>query len=112
MIIMQLPWYDLLLAVLVTLLAAGRITRLVTYDDYPPTIAIRIWWGNVTRGNGWEKLVNCYWCFGPWATLAVGGTFFLTFLATWIAWVWWLLFSWLALSYLTSMIVDRDESGD
>lgn len=56
------PWIAVV-ALLVTIVGAGRLTRLVTYDDYPPTVAIRSWWNRVTKGNGWAKLAYCLWCF-------------------------------------------------
>ena len=39
-------------AAFVAMMGVGRFARLVTYDDYPPTIAIRSFWNRITNGNG------------------------------------------------------------
>lgn len=96
-------------AAVVAIYGTGRIARLVTYDDYPPTIAIRKWWAALTRDGGWSKLASCFWCFTPWAMLVCLAWFALGLLVVWIAIAWWLFFGWLALSYITSMVVARDE---
>lgn len=103
----------LVLAVLVAIVGVGRLTRLVTYDDYPPTAAIRSWWiGRVTGGNGWAKLIECLWCFAPWPMAVCIGWYLATPLAPWLLWSWWLFWSWLALSYVSSILVRHDEPDD
>lgn len=100
----------LLLAVLVVVFGAGRLTRVLTYDLYPPTIALRSWWiGKVTKGNGWAKLADCFWCASPWVTAIAIGTFFLTPLQPWILWTWWIFWGWLALAYVAAIVLARDE---
>jgi hypothetical protein len=100
-----LTWVAFLL---VAVLGVGRLARLVTYDDYPPTIAIRIWWHRLTNDNGWAKLASCFWCFTPWAMLVALVWFWLGY-GTWVELVWWAFWGWLAISYVTSMVVARDE---
>lgn len=95
-----------MLAVLTAVLGVGRLTRLITYDDYPPTVWFRRWWiQRVTRGNGWGKLADCLWCAAPWLMLPclAWGVF------TSFQWPWWAFWGWLGLSYVTSMVVARDE---
>lgn len=100
-------------AVLVAVIGVGRVTRLVTYDDFPPSVAIRSAWNRITGGNGWAKLAFCLWCFSPWAMLLC-----LAWLAIgvlWVPWItvaWWLFWSWMALSYLSAMLVRRDEPDE
>lgn len=97
-------------AIVVAVLGVGRFARLITYDDYPPTIWIRSLWAGITKDNGWTKLAECYWCFTPWAMLVCGGWFALGYLVLpWVLIVWWLFWGWLALSYVASMIIARDE---
>lgn len=108
-ILSGLAWWQLALAVVVTVISAARITRLITFDTFPPVVKFRIWWDKRTRNSLWNSLFHCLWCFGFWATALVVGSFFLTFLAVWIAWAWWLLFGTLALSYLVSQYVYFDE---
>lgn len=96
-------YYGLALVTLV--LSAGRLTRLLVADAWPPSIWVRTTWDRATGDGNWSKLVHCHWCFGPWATAIVGGWALLSHLH----WSWWLVNGWFALSYLTSMVVERDE---
>lgn len=107
-----IPWWVAVLAVIITVIGAARLTRLVTYDDYPPAIAARIWWDTVTKDGPWSKLAHCPWCFGPWATLAAILSFLVSFAAPWLGWAWWVFWGWLALSYLTSQYVFFDQGRD
>lgn len=109
----------LLLAVLVIVLGVGRLSRVVTWDSYPPAIAIRERWLHLTgeyieetkawEPGPWTKLLTCFWCFTPWLMLLAGGWFVLGLYVVWVAWIWWAFWSWLALSYVASMILARDE---
>lgn len=103
------PWL-IVAAVLVAVVGVGRVTRLVTFDDYPPTVAIRSWWNRITTGNGWGKLLYCLWCFSPWAMLVCLGWFFAgLFWVQWLLIAWWIFWGWMALSYLAAILVRRDE---
>lgn len=96
--------------VLVAILGAGRVTRVLVYDDYPPSRALRTFWINtIARGGGWAKLAECAWCAAPWVMAVLIGWFFLTPLAPWILWSFWIFWSWMALSYVTVMVYVRDE---
>jgi len=95
------------LALVVLVLSAGRLTRLMVADEYPPTVKLRMWWNAVTKDGPWAKLVHCPWCFGPWATLFVGLWGYLSDLH----WTWWAFNGWLALSYVVSWAVFHDEDG-
>lgn len=55
---------------LTTIIAASRLTRLLTWDKFPPTLAIREWWGDHTRGN-WQLLFFCGYCMSFWMTVFV-----------------------------------------
>lgn len=109
----------LVLAVLVIVLGVGRLARIVTYDAYPPAIWWRERWTRMTGSftedtkewvpGPWTKLFTCFWCFTPWLMLIAIGWFVLGLWVAWIAVVWWFFWSWLALSYVASMILARDE---
>lgn len=102
-------WW-LALAVVVLIVGVGRVARLVTYDKFPPAAAVRSWWAKRTeKRDDWVLLLFCQWCFTPWAMLVGIGWFFLTLLHPFWAWSWWLFWGWMALSYLASMVVARDE---
>jgi hypothetical protein len=107
--VIELPlWAWLPLALIVAVIGAARLTRLITHDSFPPIARLRAWYEDRVPED-WGMLVHCHWCMGPWMTLIAIGTFLLTF--TWppIAWVWWLFYGWMALSYLVSQYVHFDE---
>lgn len=106
-----LPWWAAVLAVLIAILGAARLTRLVVHDTWPPVAHFRAWWSGVTNEGEWEKLFHCHWCFGPWAMALAIGTFLLSFIAPWLGWAWWLFWGWLALSYPVSQYVHFDEGS-
>jgi hypothetical protein len=102
----ELPvWLALPLALATAILGVGRLTRLITYDDYPPTIWLRARWIKLTKAGGWSKLATCFWCAAPWLLLPCIAWAWLTQLN----WTWWLFFGWMGVSYLISMVVARDE---
>lgn len=111
--ILPLPdWATYIVAVAVLLLGVGRLVRVVTYDDFPPAARVRAAWDRLTDDGDWAKLVHCYWCFAPWMTLFAMGWWTVGVFVTWIAWAWWIFWGWLALSYVVSMIVARDEPAE
>lgn len=94
-----------LAAVIIGTLSAARLTRLLTQDTFPPAVWFRIKWDNRTEGSGWNTLFHCHWCLAPWMTLPVGLWGWLSNLHT----SWWVFNAWLAVAYVASMIVERDE---
>lgn len=103
------PWW-FILAIVVAILGVGRLARIVTFDKFPPAAWVRQQWANLTKDKGdWVLLLYCWWCATPWIMLACIGWFMLSFTAVWIAWTWWIFWGWLGLSYVSSMILARDE---
>lgn len=107
------PWTILSLLV-IAVLGVGRLARLITYDVFPPSVWWRTTWAKATANpdgteGKWEKLFTCYWCLSPWLMLLTLVVLGLSYDTLWLAWVWLAFFGWLALSYLASMIVNRDE---
>lgn len=107
-----LEWWQAILAVIVAVVGAARLTRVLTIDDYPPSIAVRMWWDRITNDGPWSKLVHCPWCFGPWAMLAALLSFLASPIHPALGWAWWLFWGWLALSYWTSQYVYFDQGRD
>jgi hypothetical protein len=108
------PWW-FILAIAVAVLGVGPQTRVVTYHLFPPAKWLRQKWTDwVVKHNhqDWYILFSCPWCMPPWLLLICGGWFALSFTAVWIAWAWWLFWGWLALSYVISMVIVRDEPYD
>lgn len=118
----------LLAAFLLAVVAVARATRLVVHDPWPPVQAARLWWVSYQAnrdwnpasqrertgpGYGWGSLVTCPFCASPYiaaVTLAVGiaGDVWSPDLGSLGGW-WLVLAVWASLSYLSSMLVLRDE---
>jgi hypothetical protein len=97
-------------AVIVAVFGIGRTVRLLTYDDFPPSIWVRSLWNRVTRGSLWHKIVTCLWCASPYITAICMGWFFLgLFLWQPLLIAWWIVWGFAALSYAASILVRRDE---
>lgn len=93
-------------AVVVGVVGSGRLVRLVTGDTWPPSVRVRIWWEDHTRG-GWEKLLTCPWCFAPYVVAGTLAWFLLS--DGWVRTAWWVFYGWLAASYAVSWVVFHDE---
>jgi len=103
----------LLLAVLVVILGVGRLSRVVTYDAFPPAAWLRDSWNMLligTRFEGWAKLITCPWCFTPWLMLVAIVWFMLA--GGWVLVAWWIFWGWLGLAYVASMVIARDEPAE
>lgn len=105
-------WVVVVLAVLVAVVGGGRFTRVVVYDDFPPTIWLRVQWDKLTEGNEWNKLLHCFWCFSHWVSAVVILWFGVGLVVPWIGYAWWIFWGWFAISYLTAMLIARDEPSD
>lgn len=93
------------LAFVVGSLSAGRITRLIVHDDFPPSVWFRIKWDDKTDGSEWNKLFHCHWCLSFWITVPLGLWAWLSNLHT----SWWVFNAIMAASYVVPMIVERDQ---
>jgi hypothetical protein len=95
-------------AVPVGIVAAARLTRLVTKDHWPPMSWVRNKYTEMTKGTEWSVLAECPFCVAPYVVAAD------------LAWAlkgdldrnWWLFNGWLAASYAASWIVVRDDVPD
>lgn len=97
--------------------SASRVTRLVTYDKYPPVVQLRIWWDRLTDvtpakrkpGNPWAREnwnlgLHCGYCFSFWAMCAIIAWGYLTDWQT----AWWLVNGALGGSYLAAIMMAND----
>lgn len=93
------------LAFVVGTLSAGRITRLIVHDEFPPSVWLRIKWDDKTHSSSWNKLLHCHWCLSFWITLPLGLWAWLSDLHT----SWWVFNVIMAAAYVAPMIVERDQ---
>lgn len=109
MFLLDLGWPLLALSAVIVVLGSARLTRLLVSDSFPPVVRIRMLWDRITQDGEWAMLVHCGFCASFWITLASTGLYLLTFLATWWAWVFWITYSVLSMSYIAAWIVYHDE---
>lgn len=104
---------EYVLAFVVAVLAIGRLTRLIYFDDFPPSEWIRRSWDWVTRVDpdtprdsreGWNKLLYCPYCLSFYVGVAVVSWALLSD----FHWSWWAVMSTVAASYLAAIIVASD----
>lgn len=89
---------------LVVVLSAARLTRLATYDKFPPVLWLRTKYEDATDGTGWQMLAFCPYCASPWITLVVAGS---GWASGWHA-AWWFINGVFAASYLAAMVMVHD----
>jgi hypothetical protein len=95
-------------AATVGVVAAARLTRLVTKDHWPPMSWARRKYVELTNGTEWSVLAECPFCVAPYVVAAD------------LTWAlksdldrrWWVVNGWLAASYAASWIVVRDDVPD
>lgn len=93
-----------IVAFVVGSLSAGRITRLLVQDTFPPVVWVRMKWDDLTDGSDWNTLFHCHWCMSFWVTLPIG-------LWAWLSDLhasWWVINGIMAAAYVAPMIVERD----
>lgn len=95
---------------IVTIISSARITRLVTWDTFPPSVWLRIKWDTITRDGSWSILAHCGYCFGLYAA---GFTVLTGWLSDWHL-AWWLFNGWLAAGYAAAVVMafDGDDGDD
>lgn len=101
-------YFDYLLAALVGTLSAARITRLITWDKFPPAMWVRDMWDRITNENDWALLFHCPWCMGFWVSVAVLAAGEWSDYNRW----WWLVNVAFGLSYVAAFIVTHDGDDD
>ena len=92
----------------VGVVAAARLTRLVTKDHWPPMAWARRKYVELTGDSEWSVLAECPFCVAPYVV------------AVDLAWAirsdlgakWWIANGWFAASYAASLIVVRDDVPD
>ena len=102
------PWFTVL-AILVTILGSGRITRLIVHDSFPPIVFLIGLWDRATLRSSWNKLFHCHWCLSFWVTASVIGLFLLSLNYGPMHIAWWMVFGTLGLSYVSAMVIERDD---
>src|ERR1044072_6033248 len=88
----------------VTVMSAARITRLITYDDFPPAMWVRDAWDRLTDNGPWALLFHCPYCMGFWVTI---GVTLWGWLSGWHT-AWWVTNSICGASYCAAIVMVHD----
>ncbi len=102
----------LLLAAAVAVFGVGRLSRVLTVDAFPPAAWVREKWSALTKDGDWSLLARCFWCATPWLMAVCLVWFWVGTLVLWIAVTWWIFWGWLALAYIATIIIARDEPAE
>lgn len=111
------PEFYLIAVVLTTIVSAARITRLLTWDDFPPTKTLREWYGR-KAGDAWGLLLFCGYCCSFWVTAAIVGWGWLAGVyedhpeTTTPFSIWWAVNAVFAASYLAAVFMANDGDDD
>lgn len=89
----------------ISVVSAARITRLMTYDIFPPIKWIREKYINAfPEGSDWATLWVCPYCFGMYSAAFV---LLWGHLSHWDIY-WWLFNGWMAMSYAAAVFMVHD----
>lgn len=100
----DLSAFHLVLAVLIAVFGTARLTRIATYDDYPPAEWVR---AHILAllGDRWGKGATCIWCGQPYVVaICMAWGYF-----SGLHWTWWAFWGWMALSQAGSTLLAYDE---
>lgn len=98
-------WWVYALALGTSVLGVGRMVRLLVFDDFPPTLALRAWWIRVTENGPWAQLVRCGFCLSPYLMVISWAWGW----ATNLHWTWWVAHLFAGAAYLSSILVAYDQ---
>lgn len=107
------PVFYWIAVAVVVVTASSRLTRVVTFDHFPPALWLRRRW-LARHDSDWGLLAVCGYCFSFWGTALVvslgdlAGVFDGKPVVDWFTPVWWLGFGTLGASYLAAMLMKRD----
>lgn len=92
------------------IVSVARMTRFVTYDDFPPMEWLR---GRLVQvlPNRWGAVMVCPFCMAPYLMAVQIAWFLATYHAPQSTFlIWWVLpHGWWAASYLSSIVVAHDQ---
>lgn len=91
-------------AAFVGVLGVARITRAITQDNFPPSVAFRDWWRRITHDGQWADLVDCPFCVSPY----VAGISLAWAILGGLGPLWWVAHIWAASAYLAAIVVSQD----
>jgi hypothetical protein len=101
---MDLTTNQFVLAAVIAVFGTARVTRIATFDAFPPAEWIRV---RVLAlvAETWGKVVTCLWCAQPYvAAICLAWAYYSD-----LHWSWWAFWGWMALSQAGSTLLSYDE---
>jgi hypothetical protein len=105
--------------VLTTIISVSRMTRLATWDEFPPVKWLREKYADATDGSGWTLLAYCGYCASFWiaAVVIVWGLYAGVYeghpSTEAASLAWWIVNAIFAVSYLAAILMVHDgDDGD
>jgi hypothetical protein len=99
--------FEWIAAAIIGILSAGRLARLLVFDDFPPAVWLRRRWFVAVGDSNWKGLFECPFCMAPY--LVAGSMAWFYFSDG--HWSWWIANGWWAASYLAAIVVAYDEGA-
>lgn len=96
--------FEMVAAFIFAIGATARLTRLLVFDHFPPSVWLRDRYSALTNDGPWSVLMECGYCVAVWASAAVVASGYFTD----FHWVWWLVTGWLTVAYLGAVFVAYD----
>lgn len=98
-------------AVIIGIISVARTARLIVWDEYPPTLWLRMKWDDWTGDNAWNKLMHCQFCLTPYLTAGLFAWYYFGAMDNggWSEPFWWVANGIWAASYLAASIVAYDQ---
>lgn len=96
--------FEWVAAAVLSVVTTARITRLIVWDSYPPSVWFRMKWDEVTKDSKWSELVHCGYCAGMYVAPVV-------VLSGWLSeWhtAWWVACSCFTAAYLGAVFMAFD----
>jgi len=87
-----------------SVVTTARITRLIVWDKYPPSVWVRTTWDRWTETSKWNELVHCGYCAGMYVSPVV-------VLSGWLSgWhtAWWIVCGCFTAAYLGAILMAFD----
>lgn len=96
--------FEWVAAMFVAVVCTARITRLITFDLFPPMVWLRGLWEKITRNGDWALLFFCGYCMGFWVACANVAWAYLSDFST----AWWIFNSAWTVAYLAPILMVHD----
>lgn len=100
--------FQIVCTALVAVGGVARVTRLLTWDVYPPVAFVRRWYISKMGESDWAVLAQCAYCAAPYVAAGDLAWGYFTHWQT----AWFIVNTWLTVSYAAAITVRYDGDDD